>query len=209
MKTYHKIQTIYKRDPNNKFKTLLEGEYSLPEFEFLKDCKWTFTEKVDGTNIRIMRMDGVFEIRGKTDRADVNGELANYVNNVLIPKSDLFDKIFGNSDFCMYGEGYGGKIQKGSATYGKQPRFVLFDIFINDFWLNRVDVENIAKKLEIDIVPIIFKGSLGEMVDRCRGGLKSTWGNFQAEGLIGKPELEMKTREGKRIITKLKCKAFK
>ena len=37
MKEYHKIQTVFKRDPDTKFKTLLHGEYSLPEFEFLKN----------------------------------------------------------------------------------------------------------------------------------------------------------------------------
>ena len=52
MKEYHKIQTIFKRDPENKFKTLIYGEFSLPEFEYLKNNTWIFTEKVDGTNIR-------------------------------------------------------------------------------------------------------------------------------------------------------------
>lgn len=208
MDTYHKIQTVFYRDPDNNYKTLLEGRYSLPEFDFLRDCRWTFTEKVDGTNIRIMRINGIFEIRGKTDRADVNGELVNYVNNVLLPKSSLFDEVFGDADFCMYGEGYGGKIQNGSKTYGKTPKFVLFDVLINGFWLNRVDIEKIAQKLEIDIVPIVHIGTLMDMVDLCRRGLKSTWGDFQAEGLIAKPSIELKTRDGKRIITKLKCKDF-
>lgn len=31
MDTYHKIQTVFKRNPANKHKTLLEGEYSLPD----------------------------------------------------------------------------------------------------------------------------------------------------------------------------------
>ena len=35
MKKYHKIQTVFKRDPETKNKFLLEGQYSLDEFEFL------------------------------------------------------------------------------------------------------------------------------------------------------------------------------
>ena len=54
MKEYHKIYTIFKRNPKTKYKTLLEGKYSLPEFEYLKDCIWVFTEKIDGTNIRVI-----------------------------------------------------------------------------------------------------------------------------------------------------------
>lgn len=52
MKEYHKIQTCFKRD--EKTKRIIEGDWTLPEFEYLKDCQWVFTEKVDGTNIRVM-----------------------------------------------------------------------------------------------------------------------------------------------------------
>jgi len=50
MKEFHKIQTIYKRDPATKHRTLVEGDFSLPEFGFLQNNAWVFTEKVDGTN---------------------------------------------------------------------------------------------------------------------------------------------------------------
>ena len=51
---YHQIKTVYERDPENKYRTLIMGKYALPEFEYLKNNVWTFTEKVDGTNIRII-----------------------------------------------------------------------------------------------------------------------------------------------------------
>ena len=35
MDPYPKIHTVFKRDPATKHKTLLEGEYSLPEFAYL------------------------------------------------------------------------------------------------------------------------------------------------------------------------------
>ncbi len=37
MKKYHKIQSVFKRDAKNNHKTFLLGEYSRPEFEYLKD----------------------------------------------------------------------------------------------------------------------------------------------------------------------------
>ena len=55
MKEYHKIHTVFKRDPANKYRTLLMGEYSHPEFAYLRYNDWVFTEKVDGTNIRIIQ----------------------------------------------------------------------------------------------------------------------------------------------------------
>ena len=36
-KDYQKINTIYKRDQDGR---LIFGDWSLPEFEFLKDCKF-------------------------------------------------------------------------------------------------------------------------------------------------------------------------
>ena len=68
---YHKIQTIFKRDPETKFKTLLLGQYSLPEFEYLKDNDWVWTEKVDGTNIRIMWDKERVTFGGKSDNAQI------------------------------------------------------------------------------------------------------------------------------------------
>ena len=53
MDQYHKIQTVYKRDPATKHKYLLEGEFSTPELEFLANCQWEWTEKIDGTNVRV------------------------------------------------------------------------------------------------------------------------------------------------------------
>ena len=50
MKEYPKIQSLYKR---GKDKKMIFGDYSIPEFEYLKDNLWQFTEKVNGTNIYI------------------------------------------------------------------------------------------------------------------------------------------------------------
>ena len=71
MDKYHKIQSVYKRDPTNKMKTFLVGQYSRPEFGYLEQNTWVFTEKVDGTNVRI-HWDGQ-EVRfgGRTDNAQM------------------------------------------------------------------------------------------------------------------------------------------
>ena len=75
METYHKIQTVYIRDPKNNMKTLLEGEWSKPEFEYLAENKWYCTEKIDGTNMRILWDGEQVEYRGKTDNADISKHL--------------------------------------------------------------------------------------------------------------------------------------
>lgn len=37
-------------------------------------------------------------------------------------------------------------------------------------------------------------------------GFNSEWGNFFAEGIVAKPEVELFARNGQRIITKIKYK---
>jgi len=60
----------------------------------------------------------------------------------------------------LYGEGYGGGIQKGGSEYtskakGGAVNFRLFDVLVGDTWLRRVDVEDVATKLGIKTVPLI------------------------------------------------------
>ncbi len=212
MNEYHKIQTVFKRDPMTKFKTLLEGEYSMPEFEYLQNNEWMFTEKVDGTNIRVM-YNGIGQIKfgGKSDNAQIPSHLINELNELFnTPDMKIsFSEIFGNEMACLYGEGYGAKIQKGGGNYRQDQGFVLFDVKIGDWWLQQKDVEDIASKLNIDIVPFVGKGTLGTMINWARTGFKSYWGDFKAEGLVAKPATELIARRGDRIITKIKCKDFR
>ncbi len=205
MKEYHKIDTVFKRDAENKFKTLLDEEYSIPEFEYLKDNKWVFTEKVDGTNIRIKYQDGKVIFGGRTDRSSLPIPLVERLAE-LFPRK-IFEKVF-NGDVCLYGEGYGNKIQKGGGNYSDKQDFVLFDIYIGESWLQRENIEEISKAMGIDIVPIVGTGSLVEMVKQAKEGVASKWGDFRAEGYVARPETEIRTRSGCRIITKIKCKDF-
>lgn len=206
MSTYHKIQSIFKRDPATKNKTFLESDYSLPEFEYLAYNQWVFTEKVDGTNIRVMfDGGGVVEFGGKTDGAQIPATLYKELNEIF--RAEALRGVF-DHPVIFYGEGYGAKIQKGGGNYREDQGFVLFDIKIGDYWLRRDDIEEIAAKLNIDVVPILGVGTLKEAVEACRKGFTSMWGVFEAEGIVAKPKVELKARNGSRIITKVKCRDF-
>ncbi|MCP4699490.1 MAG: hypothetical protein GY862_21980 [Gammaproteobacteria bacterium] len=209
MEEYHKIQTIYKRDPAARHKNLIEGDFSLPEFEFLQNNEWVFTEKVDGTNIRIIFDGESIKFGGKTDRAQLPAVLMNRLNERFLHETERFKELFGSEGVCLYGEGYGAKIQKGGGNYRQDQDFVLFDVKISDWWLQRHNVEDIGKKLAIDIVPIIGTGTLHEMAEMAKTGFNSAWGDFRAEGIVARPATELKTRNGSRIITKIKYKDFR
>lgn len=211
MNEYHKIQTVFKRDPGTKHRTLLMGEYSLPEFEYLAGNTWICTEKVDGTNIRIGVEKSMLSIKGKTANAQIPTFLLTTLME-MFPVEKLLS-VFGDGgppdEFCLYGEGYGAKIQKGGGNYKSDGvSFVLFDVCVGGWWLKREDVENIASQLSLEVVPIIGATTLEVMVNTAREGFASQWGDFPAEGIVARPQMELKARSGNRIITKIKTKDF-
>ena len=365
MNEYHKINTIFKRDRTTN--RIIEGDYSCPEFEFLANNVWTWSEKVDGTNIRVMLQGGNVTFGGRTDSAQIPAQLVTRLNERFLSLTEKMQELF-SCDVCLYGEGYGAKIQKGGGNYRQDQDFVLFDILvsnveydtikscpkhhelinatlsdltslkgfvnpaitstlrnkilngrqtssgdllntlqrnaeaktvnclpesaiskqnldslqksserccqnktecaqsagketlemgaeeescrsrsitatiperlevcsatpaiqrfikqnetphgstpqectckINDWWLQRADVEDVARKLSLDVVPIIGEGTLHNAVVAAKYGIVSTWGEFQAEGIVARPKTELKTRTGHRIITKIKCRDF-
>ncbi len=208
MKEYHKIQTVFLRDPETKFRTLLLGQYAEPEFAFLATNEWIFTEKVDGTNIRVMIWEtGRISFGGKTDNASIPAPLVSFLEQRFFPQERLLRDIFPEGG-CLYGEGYGARIQKGGGNYRPDAGFVLFDIKVREYWLQRQAVEDVAAKLSLDIVPIIGSGTLPDMCERAKFGIRSIWGDFKAEGIVARPATELRTRAGHRIITKIKTKDF-
>jgi len=211
MKTYHKIQTIFKRDPETNYKTLLEGEYSLPILTYLKNNNWKYTEKINGMNIRVMyHPEGanpvfIVTFAGKTDNAQLPVQLYEYLNMTFRSQIEIFKELF-TSEVCLYGEGYGAGIQKGGGNYQEEKRFVLFDIKAGNRWLSRKEVEAAAMRFGIDVVPIIGGGTLLDCVKIAKSGYSSMWGNFHAEGIVARPEVELFDCYGNRVITKIKYK---
>lgn len=207
MKEYHKIDTVFKRDMSTKFKTLLMGEYSNDVFRYLARNEWVFTEKVDGTNIRVIISDGSITFGGKTDNAQIPASLVKRLEDRFHPQKDALLEAFPDGG-CLYGEGYGARIQKGGGNYRADQDFVLFDVRVGEWWLERDAIENVAAKFGLDVVPIIGRGTLHEMISKAASGFYSTWGDFVAEGIVARPAVELKTRNNSRIITKIKCSDF-
>lgn len=212
MNTYHKIDTIYVRDMNGT-KKLIEGTFRDETIEFLNQCglQWQFTEKVDGTNIRI-HWDGYkVEFAGRTDRAQIPPKLLEKLNEMFgTPEAEeLFEQQFGETDVILYGEGYGAGIQKG-GLYRPDVSFILFDVQIGDVFLRRETVCHIANCFGIDVVPVVLTGTLDQGVSFVKTNPHSVIGSGDAEmeGLAGRPIEELKDRLGKRIIVKIKARDF-
>jgi len=206
---YPKINGLYKRGEKGK---IVDGEFSRPEFEYLADLDWQWTEKVDGTNIRLgydfasLRL----SIAGRTDRAQIPPDLLTVLQE--LQDSMPWDKAFPEIDevVTLYGEGYGARIQKGGGNYRPDPGFVLFDVKVGEFWLSRENVEDVAGKMGLDVVPVVLLAPIREAEEAVKKDyVRSVWpGVDRPEGLVGRPSVPLFTNRGDRITTKIKWKDY-
>jgi hypothetical protein len=219
MKEFHKIQMLFKRDLDGSITgrkgKMLEGEWTNNDLKYLANNEWIFTEKIDGTNIRVcnqMLSDTQSMVRfgGRTDNAMIPKKLLAFLQDKFTP--EVFSEA-GLTNVTLYGEGFGAGIQKGGGNYSPNQEFVLFDVVVHgqdqDWWLYQDDVEDVANKLDIPYAPVICSGTLYDAIDMVKAGLKSQWGDFEAEGIVARPVVQLWNRKGERIITKIKGVDFK
>lgn len=208
MLEYNKIETVFNRDTNGT-KKLIEGDYRNKTVEYLSNNTWQWTEKIDGTNIRIHWDGHKVEFAGRTDKAQIPAHLLTRLEELFggNENEELFEQMFGEKEVFLFGEGYGPKIQNG-GNYRDNVDFILFDVMIAGNYQPRETVIEIAKSFNIDVVPVIFEGTIQEAVDYVKTKPKSTIGTANMEGLVGKPLVELKDRTGNRLIVKVKVCDF-
>ena len=209
MREYPKIETIFSRDTEGT-KKLIFGTYRDETVKYLRFNDWQFTEKIDGTNISVEWDGHAVSFHGRTERAQIPKHLLEYLEKTFLTTEaeELFEQTYGDKNVILYGEGYGAKIQNG-GNYRSDVSFILFDVLIGDNWQEREWVEKTAKMFGIDVVPVVFVGSLEEGVDYVMEHHPSTIGTAMMEGIVGRPMVEMRDRLGKRIIVKIKLEDFK
>lgn len=209
MKQYEKIETVFCRDTNGTKRLILDN-YRNPTIAYLKDNMWLFTEKVDGTNIRVHWDGHKVEFGGRTDKAQLPGPLLNKLNEMFVTTEaeELFEQTWGDKDVILFGEGYGPKIQNG-GEYRSDVSFILFDVLVGDNYQEREWVEKTAQMFNIDVVPIVLTGTIQDGIDYVMKHPRSTMGTAMMEGIVGRPIIELRDRRGERVIVKIKWEDFK
>lgn len=211
MHQYHKIETIWERNKDGT-KKLMPGVWRSEAVQFLKDCNWLWTEKIDGTNIGIHWDGHKVHFQGRTERAQIPAHLLDRLRELFDGETNeqLFEQTFGEAEVILFGEGYGYKIQNGGLYLRDRADFIMFDVYIpeKNLYLRRPDVEEIAGAFGVDVVPIVGEGPLSEAIQYIKGKPMSTIGTHQMEGVVCRPSVEMNDRMGNRIIVKIKERDF-
>ena len=213
MRKYEKIETLFARDIEGT-KKLIPGVFRDPTIKFLQHCDWVWTEKVDGTNIRVYWDGHTVTFGGRTDNAQIPTDLINYLNDTFgtTDAEEMFEQLFGEKEVILFGEGYGRKIQKvGSKYLPNGVSFILFDVLIGENYQEREWVEQTAMAFNIPVVPVVGHGSLEHAVDYVKSHPNSVIANqlVEMEGIVCRPAVELRDRRGNRIIVKIKWEDIK
>lgn len=206
---YNKIETVFNRDVNGT-KKLIDGDYRSSLVEYLKNNVWRWTEKIDGTNIRVIWDGHNITFGGKTENTQIPADLVNFLNEKFknIETEELFEQAFNDKKVVLFGEGYGPKIQNG-GDYRSDVSFIMFDVAINGRYQEWDNVLNIAKMFDVDVVPMVMEGTVEDAINFIKTHPKSNFGTAFMEGVVGKPLVEIFDRSGNRAIVKVKWEDFK
>jgi len=203
---YHKIDTLFERGPDFKVDT-----EKLRKPVLATISAWDVTEKIDGTNVRVMLgEDGDVRFGGRSNNAMLPADLLNKLCDVFNPRSmqSAFWIDGKPVEATLYGEGYGAGIQKGGA-YRADKGFILFDVLVaGKWWLDRYAVCDIATKLGCDVVPYLGTMTFQQIVELVRKPFPSQIGTAMAEGIVARPIETLFDKRGERIIIKLKTRDF-
>lgn len=122
MKEYQKIPGPYRRHVDGPLRNkLIEGEWTSPELEQTAGLDWVWTEKVDGTNIRIGWDGHKISYGGRTDNAQIPAKLIAVLDSLV--SEEMFEQEFtGGEAVTLYGEGYGAGIHAARAPLDLERR---------------------------------------------------------------------------------------
>lgn len=220
---YPKITSPFKRT-DNKSKTVNTSVWFDDYAKFFGESGLPFyaTEKVDGTNLNIVYDGNHIQYTGHTDKTNWNPEVEEWIKSKFKTTEfeQLCEQLFGEHEIKLCGELIGPKIQNNFYKL-EDYKFILFDIHNNtsNTWWKRGIVEEIAKELDLDIVPLIGGTNLIDLSDENKNSLRG-WthvlqnGEFKSrinedieiEGFVVRPLMEILKANGERVIYKIKIK---
>lgn len=225
MNSYRSIETLYKRDKETS--KLNFNEIRVPEWDLVN--YWLLTEKVDGTNIRVIYKDGTMSVKGRSDNANIPGGLLETISKTMPSAETIAAEFEGMASITFYGEGYGPGIQgSDKMAYRTQEQgkaFRCFDIKFggeeHDWWADFLTWDGICTKFNVPMTPglgSISKLPMGreealqmmsEWLPSSLTALQDSGTTIAAEGIVARPALPLFDRFGERLIWKLTAREFK
>lgn len=185
----------------------IENLYKNQTILMFKECY--ALEKIHGTSAHIAFKDGNLSFFSGGTNYD------NFVS--LFNKEELSERFAGKAipaPVVIYGEAYGGKEQGMSATYGKELKFIAFEVKIGDKWLNVPCAEAFSQNMGLEFVHYRkIKTTLEEIDEERDAGsvqaIRNGTGLHLREGVVLRPIEEFTLNNGARVVAKHKRDEFR
>jgi hypothetical protein len=161
-------------------------------------------EKIHGTSAHVSWKDGAVTFSSGGEKRERFVELFD-----VGKLAEAFASI-GHPDVTVYGEAYGGKQQGQSWRYGKDLRFIAFEVKVGESWLSVPNAADVSAKLGIEFVHYRRISTDLAAVDAERDApseqarRNGVEGDQPREGIVLRPLEEMVKGNGSRIIAKHK-----
>lgn len=161
-------------------------------------------EKIHGTSTHVAWRDGKvhFHAGGESH--------PNFVK--LFDEARLREgfEALGHPEVTIYGEAYGGKQQRQAWRYGKDLKFVAFDVKIGEYWLDVPNAHQVVERMGLEFVHYKRVSTDVAALDAERDApseqarRNGVEGDQPREGVVLRPIREFRDNGGHRIISKHK-----
>lgn len=161
-------------------------------------------EKIHGTSAHVALKDGQLRFFSAGEKHENFIKLFN-VDALLEAMLGL-----GRPEVVVFGEAYGGKQQGQSWRYGKNLKFVVFDVKVGDYWLDVPNAQQVAERLGLEFVHYKRVSTDLAALDAERDApseqarRNGVEGDQPREGVVLRPIREFHDNSGHRIISKHK-----
>lgn len=180
----------------------IENLYKNQEILMFKECY--ALEKINGTSAHISWNNEQLKFSSGGAKHETFVEIFDKESIIKALKDT------GVNEVIVFGEAYGAKIQGKTSTYGKELKFVCFDVKINNYWLNVPRAETFCHRLGLEFVdyekiPTDIASIDAEREKPSTQAIRNGCGNDKKrEGIVLRPLIELIKNNGKRIICKHK-----
>lgn len=173
--------------------------------------RWIATEKIHGANFSFWYDGAEIQIASRSDFVDETFYGAGEAISACYPAVRELHAVL-NRPFAVFGELCGPGIQKG-VHYGDEKQFIAFDIYYpGAHYENPERAEQMLTAAGFSTAPIVATGTLDALLELDIETLPSRVAGYDesnhAEGIVIKPEMDLYTSDGSRVVFKKKAAAF-
>jgi len=195
-----KTLTLFKRGDDFKVKPWLFTDQRFGLLNY-----WLVTEKMDGMSVILSANSENYGIHGRSPNTQFTPEQESFLHDQTSAAIGRLSKhiLYDGKKVDIYAELVGPGVNGNSHNF-KDLQLYVFDVRINDFWLDWTNTASVAQDADLVTVPVIYTMTLPEIVRLVRDTPQTEY----FEGIVARSDPYLYNNKGERLMFKLKAKDF-